>query len=298
MTYYPLVSCVLTTYNRSKILKRAITSVLNQTYTNIELIIIDDNSKDNTSDVVKIINNKRIKYIRNTSNKGLSYNRNLGASLSKGEFVAFIDDDDEWFPLKIEKQLLIFERDKSDKLGLVYTWSIMTNSKKNIGILAPNLTGEIFKHSIDDQPITNGSTWLIKKEVFKKIKFDTAIKRGIDGDFVRQISLLYHVDVLMETMVHYHVGHGFQRITSNEKDSIVSAIKAHKITLNKFSNQILQHPLQTSSLLSFLALDYIRIQEYKNAYKYFMEAFKTSLLSKKLYKNLLKAFLIFLGVKS
>ena len=150
MTYYPLVSCVLTTYNRSKILKRAITSVLNQTYTNIELIIIDDNSKDNTSDVVKIINNKRIKYIRNTSNKGLSYNRNLGASLSKGEFVAFIDDDDEWFPLKIEKQLLIFERDKSDKLGLVYTWSIMTNSKKNIGILAPNLTGEIFKHSIDD----------------------------------------------------------------------------------------------------------------------------------------------------
>ena len=106
MTYYPLVSCVLTTYNRSKILKRAITSVLNQTYTNIELIIIDDNSKDNTSDVVKIINNKRIKYIRNTSNKGLSYNRNLGASLSKGEFVAFIDDDDEWFPLKIEKQLV------------------------------------------------------------------------------------------------------------------------------------------------------------------------------------------------
>lgn len=95
------VSVIIPTYNRASVLKRAINSVLNQTYKNIELIIIDDGSTDETQELLDQLNLESIK----TTNGGVSKARNLGIQQAQGKWLAFLDSDDEWLPEKLEKQI-------------------------------------------------------------------------------------------------------------------------------------------------------------------------------------------------
>jgi len=114
----PLVSVIITTYNRAYCLKKAITSAINQTYDNLEIIVLDDGSTDNTELVVKKISDSRIVYIRHQKNKGIGAARNTGIKNSKGSFIAFLDSDDEYLPEKIEKSLEVF-KDSSFRTGMV-----------------------------------------------------------------------------------------------------------------------------------------------------------------------------------
>jgi glycosyltransferase involved in cell wall biosynthesis len=99
------VSVVLPTYNRARTLPRAIASVLNQSYRNIELIVVDDASTDNTAEVMAAIGDPRVRYARQEQNGGASHARNVGMRLAKGEFIAFQDSDDEWLSDKLAKML-------------------------------------------------------------------------------------------------------------------------------------------------------------------------------------------------
>ncbi|NJN86713.1 MAG: glycosyltransferase family 2 protein [Leptolyngbyaceae cyanobacterium SL_7_1] len=96
-----IVSVIIPTYNRADLLSRAIDSVLNQTLTNLELIIVDDGSTDNTAEVVNSFNDSRIRYIPLGKNCGGGYARNHGIHLATGEFIAFLDSDDVWLPEKL-----------------------------------------------------------------------------------------------------------------------------------------------------------------------------------------------------
>jgi glycosyltransferase involved in cell wall biosynthesis len=100
-----MVSVIIPTYNRANTIESSIRSVLNQTYTNIEIIVVDDASQDNTEEVVNSINDNRILYIRNNENQGVASARNIGAQYAKGEFIAFNDSDDIWHYDKLEKQM-------------------------------------------------------------------------------------------------------------------------------------------------------------------------------------------------
>ena len=107
---YPrLVSVIITTHNRRELVQRAINSVFEQTYPNIELIVVDDHSEDGTSDACK---DSRINYvyISKEDSLGNNYARNVGITASKGEYCAFLDDDDYWLPTKIEKQVALLEQ--------------------------------------------------------------------------------------------------------------------------------------------------------------------------------------------
>ena len=103
-----LVSVIIPTFNRQKYLKNAINSVLNQTYENIELIIIDDNSSDNTQSYVEDINDNRLIYIKNSKNLKAPKSRNIGIEKSRGDYIAFLDDDDTWYKTKLEKQIKLY----------------------------------------------------------------------------------------------------------------------------------------------------------------------------------------------
>lgn len=105
----PLVSAVITTHNRVELLRRAVESVYSQTYGNIELIVVDDGSTDETEEWCKI---QQFKYIRIPvgESRGGNYARNLGLKASNGKYVAFLDDDDFWLPEKIEKQVNLIEK--------------------------------------------------------------------------------------------------------------------------------------------------------------------------------------------
>lgn len=120
------VSIVITTFGRKKELKRSLKSALSQTYENIEIIIIDDNIDIEYSEYIKgaaaDFNDKRIVYKKNKSNLGGALSRNEGIKFASGKYVAFLDDDDEYLPSKVEKQLAVFERDRDKKIALVYCY--------------------------------------------------------------------------------------------------------------------------------------------------------------------------------
>ena len=139
----PLVSVVITTYKRSpNILQRAIKSVLTQTYRNIEIIIVNDSPNDydllsDTERLVESMISDKFRYIRNDITVGACAARNIGIQNSRGEYIAFLDDDDEWLPEKTEKQIALF----TNYVGLVYCsgWIV-----KN-GIKTPYYTDNDFK---------------------------------------------------------------------------------------------------------------------------------------------------------
>lgn len=101
-----LVSIIMPSYNTAQYIEKTIKSVLDQTYTNWELIIVDDCSTDNTDEVVKnYLTDKRIKYLKNEQNSGAAVSRNRALREAKGQWIAFLDSDDLWMPEKLEKQI-------------------------------------------------------------------------------------------------------------------------------------------------------------------------------------------------
>ncbi len=99
-----LISIIMPSYNTAKYINESIRSVINQTYSNWELIIVDDCSSDNTDEIIKNINDDRIIYIKNKVNSGAAISRNKALKHAKGKWVAFLDSDDVWLPEKLEKQ--------------------------------------------------------------------------------------------------------------------------------------------------------------------------------------------------
>lgn len=100
-----LVSIVLPTYNRARTLERAVNSVLQQSYKNFELIIVDDGSTDGTHELIAGLSDPRIRFAPLDRNQGVSHARNVGLRLAKGDYIAFQDSDDEWLAGKLEKQV-------------------------------------------------------------------------------------------------------------------------------------------------------------------------------------------------
>lgn len=105
MNNQPLVSVVLPVHNDSKYIEESISSVINQTYKNLEIIVIDDFSTDDTVKIVESFNDARIKIIKNDKNRGAAYSRNAGIKHASGDYIAFIDGDDVWDLTKTEKQI-------------------------------------------------------------------------------------------------------------------------------------------------------------------------------------------------
>ena len=131
---FPLVSVIIPTRNRVEMLCRAVNSVLSQTFDNLECIVVDDESHDNTEKVINSFEDDRLKYFRHEKNKGASAARNTGIRQSQGEFIAFLDDDDEWLDEKLEKQVNLLENLPS-KYGMVYCWM---DYYDNIGTIIHN----------------------------------------------------------------------------------------------------------------------------------------------------------------
>lgn len=113
------ISVIVPTYNRADLISETIESILNQTYKNFELIIVDDGSTDNTEEVIRKFKDSRIKYIKTDNWGGPARPRNIGIKKAKGEYIAFCDDDDIWLPEKLEKQIRVFQI--SNETAMLYT---------------------------------------------------------------------------------------------------------------------------------------------------------------------------------
>ena len=110
MKKYPLISVIIVTYNRANLLSKTVKSLLSQDYKNVELVVVDGNSKDNTRGVIKSISDPRVKYHRQDSNSGILSGRNKGLDLAKGGYLCFLDDDDELVRSALSTAVKEFER--------------------------------------------------------------------------------------------------------------------------------------------------------------------------------------------
>jgi len=209
------VSVVIPTYNRAEMLGTAISSVLAQTYQNIEIIVVDDASQDDTQEVVNSFNKKRIRYLRHDRNKGEAAARNTGIQNISGDYIAFLDDDDEWLPDKLMLQMQVLQN-TTRKTGLIYCGFLVVDkdSHKVLRQRMPSNNGNVHDALMKCNFIAAPSTVIIRKECIKKIGlFDEKIAYGLDYDMWIRISKQYHFDYVGQPLVKYHIHP--QRLTTN-----------------------------------------------------------------------------------
>ena len=199
-----LISVVIPTYNREKTIERSARSVLNQTYKNIELIIVDDCSSDNTKAVVDKLakGDKRVKYIRFEKNKGACAARNAGIDAANGEYIAFHDSDDEWLPKKLDKQI-----DTLTKTGakIIFCKYYMIRDGRQEGI-APKIFKEGFIDNLQTVCGIGTQTLIAPSDVFKEFHFDERLPRFQDLELMIRMAKKYQLYCMEEPLVNYYVG--------------------------------------------------------------------------------------------
>lgn len=205
----PRVSIILPTYRRPGFLHSAISSVLNQTFEDFELIVVDDASGDNTGEIVGSFGDRRIRYVCLESNRGEAGARNAGLMKldPRAEFVAFLDDDDEWLPDKLRKQVEFMESASSD-IGCVYTgfYIVDAHTKRVIGKRLHSKRGDLYGELLVKNEVGTPSTVLLRRECIDRVGlFDEGISYGVDHDLWIRISKYFKFDFIEEALVRYHI---------------------------------------------------------------------------------------------
>lgn len=219
----PLVSVIITTYNRSKFLEQAIVSVANQTYKNIEIVVIDDGSKENYAEEICVKFQNCTYYYK--ENGGISSARNYGVKQSKGEFIAFLDDDDLFMPHKIQKQLEILLID--DQYDCVHSSVLIINdNNEETGAFlgaseskAHLRSGYVFWNALGSWCVKSPTPFL-RKKVFNKVLFDEQLEVGEDLDFYQRLFYFYRVKYINEPLAYYRDSVTIERLSKSEKKYI------------------------------------------------------------------------------
>jgi glycosyltransferase involved in cell wall biosynthesis len=232
-----LVSVLIGTYNRFEMLSRCLESIFNQSHKNIEVIVVNDASTDKTIDILNFYKSKfpkQFKFISNKINRGISFNSNLAYSLSSGQYIALIGDDDEWFDRnKIEIQLKEFY--KNPKIGLVSTF--WNDIKQNVILKQHNpvISKYPFLQILKGNGVYCGSTVLISKLAWQSVSgFDEYTKRGTDSDLFRSIikcGFLTYIIPIVTTNV--FIDDHVRMTPVNSSESIVKSIDSQLYTLKK-----------------------------------------------------------------
>lgn len=262
-----LVSIVIPTYNRAHLLSRAIQSVLNQTYSNFELLVVDDFSTDCTESVVKGFHDNRIRYIRHKKTQGAATARNNGIKATKGEYIAFQDSDDEWLPTKLEKQVSAFNSAPSD-LGVVYTsfW-LIDNGKKT---LVPSSHVKQTEGKIHDELLKTNfvstPTVVVRKECFEKVGMFANIPRFQDWELWLRISKYYSFKHIREPLVNSY------RQPDSISRKIDALVLARKYILFRYYDAISEKPKILAKHYSDIGIFLCSKGNIKAGRKYFFKA--------------------------
>ncbi|MBH1939368.1 glycosyltransferase family 2 protein [Mobilitalea sibirica] len=200
------ISVVIPTHNRANLIEKAIKSVQNQTYPVREIIIVSDGSVDGTDEIVNQLMNEdsRIQLISYHPGRNGNYARNCGIKAATGEYIAFLDDDDEWFPEKIQKQVEIIKIDQ--EVGLVCTGIENIYIEENSSYLyIPAESGDLSQKILIRNYVGSTSTVLVKSELLKLCGFfDEQLYARQDYDLWIRICQVTKVGVVKEPCVKYY----------------------------------------------------------------------------------------------
>ena len=240
----PKISVLLPVFNGGRFLKESIESILTQTYTDFEILIIDDGSKDDSLDIINNFNDKKIRIIQNKKNVGLIGTLNRGLHESRGEFIARMDQDDISIKDRFEKQIKFFEKNKNydfvfgnincfnDKTQKSYIWEIGSKVK----------TFSEIKSSLTISNCLAHPTVMGRSKIYKKYGYNQGLLNGEDWDlWLRltsdKIKLGKVNDIILNYRIHDNsMCHFSQKIPINQrvnikKTFILNQLKKKKITL-------------------------------------------------------------------
>lgn len=191
------VSIILPTYNRKQKLKRAIDSILCQSYPEFELIIADDASTDGTEELIRSYPDTRIRYVRLPSNQGAAAARNYGLQQAQCKYIAFEDSDDIWRPTKLEKQMQILTH-VDGRVGFVYHKIVYDMGENRYAVLpseevgSEKKSGDIYAQMLYDNLVPCPSILATRECVTATGGFDTQLKALEDYDFALKMAKQYH----------------------------------------------------------------------------------------------------------
>lgn len=193
----PTVSVIIPTYNRASLLGEAIASVLAQTFSDFEVIIVDDGSTDNTERIICEFIDSRILYVKQDNN-GRSYARNVALARARGRYIAFLDSDDLYLPEKLALQVSYL--DSHPHVGMLYTSAYCIDSSGNAlnENYVASVSGRIYRSIAFFRPVTiTLPTVMAKRELFEEVGgFDEKMHRFEDTDMWRRISKIAHIEAM------------------------------------------------------------------------------------------------------
>ena len=254
----PLVSVIMPVYNCEKYVEEAIDSILNQSYKNIELIIIDDGSKDKSIDIINSYEDERIKFSKNKINKGVSATRNVGLKLAQGKYIAIMDSDDISPLERIEKQVTFLE--ENEEFGLIgghyesfknYLFFTKRKFRKHSVIYKKNKADTNFFCSVLI------GTAMMRSDLIKlnNILFETNLKIAEDFDFIRKFSKYSKITNIDELLLHYrkHSNNSIKRKNLVDNNMTIALINSFD-DLNIVSEDLFDKNYKIKDLASFMTL--------------------------------------------
>jgi len=300
MNEKPLVSILMNCYNGERYLRESLSSVLNQTYKNWELIFWDNKSQDESVKIFNSFNDKRFKLFNAEKHTILYEARNLAIQKTTGELIAFLDTDDIWLSDKLEKQVKLF---KNKEVGLVYSNFWMLNDslilKKKIFRKKKLPRGKVLKSILSDY-VVGLSTIIISRNKIKDIKnvFNTKYDLLADFDFVVNFSIDNNFECIQESTTYIRIhekslSHVFiDQLIQQSKEwyseaQMNPALSAHK-ELKKVNEKILYDEVRQIILKEKFVISFFKFLKFPNSLRKF-KLFLLLFLSKKIFL-LLKKF--------
>lgn len=274
-----LVTIVLTTCKRApEIVKRAVLSITDQTYQNWELIIVDDSPNgfelrdEVKKQVLSIVPQHKLIYMQNPENRGACYSRNIGLEKARGEFIAYIDDDDEWLPEKLEKQVNTFHS-SSINVALVYGpfYKVYEHSGKKEVEQLIDISGIEFRDLLYmGNPFGGMSMPLLRTECVLGVGgFDELMQSSQDTDLWLRIFRSYAVKYMDIPLVLYYVHEG-EQISSNP----IKKIRGIERINEKYKEYLENDAELWWKRHSILIMYYVRNKERKKAFSIWWQCVK------------------------
>lgn len=273
-TYEPLVSAIITTYNRPEYLRRAVRAVSNQTYQNIELVVVDDCSETPARNVLADASPdvRTLEIIRHEENLGANAARNTGVEIASGEYVAFLDDDDRWDPEKLARQVDALER-ADENVGLAYVGRVgVEDGTSQDTWIPPEIEGDLTKALLCRNVVGTQSAVMVRTDIAETIPFDERFRRWADMEWYVSVSIEYDfIRIPAPLVVYEYAAHN--RISDDSEE----LYEAHRLFVKKYRELAAEYGrLFERKMRAWAAYrvgaSLVRAGNYANARQYLLQA--------------------------
>lgn len=296
MKKLPLITVIIPTYKRHIMLEKAIKSVINQTYKNIEIIVVDDNkynSKEHINTKNMINNYPNVRYYKNKKSIGSALSKNKGIELARGEYIAFLDDDDFFEPTKIEKQYNYYKKLNNKNVSMIYCYVRDLDSDYNeIRLNKKDYEGQpLYEHLI--KFIATTSCWFCPKDILVKLGgFDNVMCQQDSTLILKMLINGYEIYRVPEVLLNFVI-HDKERITNYTYEYIKWFEVYHNKCIEIYDRFNKKEICDIEYSFAIRIYDmYFELNDKKNVFKQVIKLWKLKLFEVSTFRKTIKFLLI------